>query len=83
MRLQEAAKQKKKVDLQLKSNRDLGESIQLIDYEQLRIENAEFVNNLEREHGTLKELKIITGMYSSYNTVVLLSLVPDIAYGND
>ncbi len=61
MRLMEAVKQKKKVDQQLKSNRDLGESIQLIDYEQLKIENAEFMESIDDQHGTLKELKIITG----------------------
>ena len=61
MRLNETAKQKKKVDQQLKSSRDLGESIQLIDYEQLKIENAEFIESIEDQHTTLKELKIITG----------------------
>ncbi|KYN06358.1 hypothetical protein ALC62_02695 [Cyphomyrmex costatus] len=54
----------RKVKLQLKHRKELGEALRVIDFEQLNVENQICVQNIDEKNQSLLEMKRIVGRYN-------------------
>lgn len=57
----EFKKSKRGTDIKLKQNQELGDSLQLIDFEELRIQNIELAQDIQDENYNLRNLKTVFG----------------------
>ncbi|XP_061449664.1 coiled-coil domain-containing protein 113 isoform X1 [Rhineura floridana] len=53
--------QKKKMQLQLKQKEELGEALHEVDFQQLKIENAQFLEKIDERNQDLLQLKLTVG----------------------
>uniref|UniRef100_A0A8C5QEV3 Cilia- and flagella-associated protein 263 n=1 Tax=Leptobrachium leishanense TaxID=445787 RepID=A0A8C5QEV3_9ANUR len=53
--------QKKKLQLQLKQKEEMGEILNEVDFQQLKIENAQFLERIDEKNQDLLQLKLTTG----------------------
>uniref|UniRef100_A0A8D0B3R6 Cilia- and flagella-associated protein 263 n=1 Tax=Salvator merianae TaxID=96440 RepID=A0A8D0B3R6_SALMN len=53
--------QKKKMQLQLKQKEELGEALHEVDFQQLKIENAQFLEKIDERNQELLQLKVTVG----------------------
>lgn len=53
--------QKKKLQLQLKQKEELGEALHEVDFQQLKIENAQFLEKIDERNQELLQLKLTVG----------------------
>ncbi|XP_044290126.1 coiled-coil domain-containing protein 113 [Varanus komodoensis] len=53
--------QKKKLQLQLKQKEELGEALHEVDFQQLKIENAQFLEKIDERNQDLLQLKLTVG----------------------
>uniref|UniRef100_A0ABM5EU21 Cilia- and flagella-associated protein 263 n=2 Tax=Pogona vitticeps TaxID=103695 RepID=A0ABM5EU21_9SAUR len=53
--------QRKKLQLQLKQKEELGEALHEVDFQQLKIENAQFVEKIDERNQELLQLKLTVG----------------------
>ncbi|XP_075045526.1 cilia- and flagella-associated protein 263 isoform X1 [Mixophyes fleayi] len=53
--------QKKKLQLQLKQKEEMGEVLNEVDFQQLKIENAQFLERIDERNQDLLQLKLTTG----------------------
>uniref|UniRef100_A0A8C8RZ43 Cilia- and flagella-associated protein 263 n=1 Tax=Pelusios castaneus TaxID=367368 RepID=A0A8C8RZ43_9SAUR len=77
--------QKKKLQLQLKQKEEMGEALHEVDFQQLKIENAQFLEKIDERNQDLLQLKLTAGntlqILNAYKvsqapgTCVLLSLL--------
>ncbi|CAJ0940960.1 unnamed protein product, partial [Ranitomeya imitator] len=63
LRLKNAALriQKKKLQMQLKQKEEMGEVLNEVDFQQLKIENAQFLERIDERNQDLLQLKMTTG----------------------
>ncbi|XP_007443616.1 coiled-coil domain-containing protein 113 [Python bivittatus] len=81
--------QKKKMQMQLKQKEELGEALHEVDFQQLKIENAQFLEKIDERNQDLLQLKLTVGntlqilnFYKKklqYATTLATHLVKDIA----
>ncbi|KAM6430722.1 cilia- and flagella-associated protein 263 isoform 1-T1 [Liasis olivaceus] len=81
--------QKKKMQMQLKQKEELGEALHEVDFQQLKIENAQFLEKIDERNQDLLQLKLTVGntlqilnFYKKklqYATALATHLVKDIA----